>query len=64
MPKFKPYNYNQTSMVVINYQDQLQPGTFEHAIHYLIDQKLDLSIFNPNYKNDDGGRPATIQRFY
>jgi len=58
MPKFKPYNYNQTSMVVINYQDQLQPGTFEHAIHYLIDQKLDLSIFNPNYKNDDGGRPA------
>ncbi|AHK14987.1 IS1182 family transposase [Thalassolituus oleivorans] len=58
MPKFKPYNYNQTSMVVINYQDQLQLGTFEHAIHYLIDQKLDLSIFNPNYKNDDGGRPA------
>jgi transposase len=45
-------------MVVINYQDQLQPGTFEYAIHYLIDQKLDLSIFNPNYKNDDGGRPA------
>jgi len=58
MPKFKPYNYNQTSMVVINYQDQLQPGTFEYAIHYLIDQKLDLSIFNPNYKNDDCGRPA------
>jgi hypothetical protein len=29
MLKFKPYNYNQTSMVVINYQDQLQLDTFE-----------------------------------
>ncbi|OZG69898.1 transposase, partial [Hahella sp. CCB-MM4] len=36
MPKFKPYNYDQHSMVVINYQDQLQPGTFEYAVHYLI----------------------------
>src|SRR5690606_6392628 len=58
MPKFKPYNYNQDAMVVINYKDQLQPGTFEHAIHFLIEQKLDLSIFDHHYCNDDGGRPA------
>ena len=45
-------------MVVINYQDQLQPGTFEHALHYLIDQKLDLSVFDPRFSNDDTGRPA------
>ena len=58
MPKFIPYDYNQSSMVVINYQDQLQPGTFEHAVHHLIDKRLDLSIFYPNYQNDDVGRPA------
>jgi transposase len=58
MPKFIPYDYNQSSMVVINYQDQLQAGTFEHAIHHLIDKRLDLSIFYPNYQNDDVGRPA------
>lgn len=58
MPKFKHYDYNQSSMVVINYEDQLQPGTFEHTIHHLIDNKLDLSIFYPNYRNDDEGRPA------
>ncbi len=58
MPKFKHYDYNQSSMVVINYEEQLQPGSFEHAIHYLIDNKLDLSVYYPNYKNDDGGRPA------
>lgn len=58
MPKFIPYDHNQTSMVVINYQDQLQAGTFEHAIHHLITNKLDLSVFYPNYQNDKGGRPA------
>lgn len=41
MPEFIPYDYNQSAMVVINYLDQLQPGTFEYAIHYLIDHKLD-----------------------
>ncbi|MFT6100658.1 MAG: transposase [Arenicella sp.] len=58
MPKYKPYNYDQTSMVVINYQEQLQPGTFEYALHHLVDTKLDLRIFYPRYKNDDTGRPA------
>ena len=58
MPKFIPYDYDQSSMVVINFKDQLQPGTFEHAVHYLINEKLDLSIFYPNYNNNEGGRPA------
>jgi transposase len=58
MPNFKPYDYNQSSMVVINYQDQLQPGTFEYAIHHLVDKKMDISIFYPNYQNDGTGRPA------
>ena len=58
MPKFIPYDYNQNSMVVINYQDQLQPGTFEYAVHHLINNKVDLSVFYPKFKNDDTGRPA------
>ena len=58
MPNFIPYDYNQDSMVVINYLDQLQPGTFEHAIHFLITNKLDLSVYFSAYKNKDNGRPA------
>ena len=58
MPRFVPYDYSQHTMIAINFQDQLQPGTFEHAIHYLIDKKLDLTIFYPNFKNEDNGRPA------
>ena len=45
-------------MVVINYKDQLQAGTFEHAIHHLIDHQIDITNFYPRYKNDDNGRPA------
>jgi transposase len=58
MPKFKSYDYNQSAMVVINFEEQLRPGTFEYAIHRLITDKLDLSIFHPSYQNDDVGRPA------
>ncbi len=58
MPNFIPYDYNQNSMVVINYRDQLQPGTFEHAIHFLVTNKLDLSVYFSAYKNKDNGRPA------
>ncbi|MDQ7733111.1 transposase [Halomonas sp. SpR1] len=62
MPRFKAYNYDQNAMVVINYQNQLQPGTFEHAVHYLIEHKLDLSVFHPKYRNDATGRLGTAQR--
>ncbi len=58
MANYIPYGYNQNVMVVINFQDQLQAGTFEHALHYLVTQKLDLSIFDKAFKNDKEGRPA------
>lgn len=58
MARFIPYDYNQNAMVVVNFQDQIQPGTFEHALHYLIEHKLDLSVFDPEYRNDGNGRPA------
>lgn len=45
-------------MVVINFEEQLQPGTFEHAIHHLIDNNLDMSVFYPRVNNDETGRPA------
>lgn len=58
MPNFIHYDYNQDSMVVINFLDQLQSGTFEHAIHYLVENELDLSVYFSSYKNDTNGRPA------
>ncbi len=58
MPNFIPYDYSQSTMIVINFEDQLQPGTFEHAINYLVENKLDLSVYFSAYNNNDNGRPA------
>jgi len=58
MPGFKRYTYDQDAMVVINYQELLQTGIFEHAVHDLIEHKLDLSVLHPKYRNEDTGRLA------
>lgn len=58
MPQFKPYDYNQDAMVVINFEEQIQPGTFEFTLHHLIGQHIDLSIFYEKFNNDEGGRKA------
>lgn len=58
MPNFKPYDYNQNAMVVINFEEQIQPGTFEFTLHHLIDNHIDLSAFYDKYGNDAGGRRA------
>ena len=58
MPRFRFYSYDQDVLLAINFRHQLQAGTFEHALHYLIEHKLDLSIFHPKYRNQDTGRKA------
>lgn len=58
MPRHLPYDQNQSTLSVINYLDQLHPGTFGFALHHLVETRLDLSIFNPYLKNDDTGRLA------
>lgn len=58
MAKYKPYDYNQMNMVPVSLDKQLTPGTLEFAMHYIIEEHLDLSIFNPRYKNDVIGRKA------
>jgi transposase len=58
MANYRSDNYQQTCFVAVNLEEQLVPGTFEHALHYLIEHYLDLSDFDADYKNDDAGRPA------
>ena len=58
MPRFKEYNQGQTVLLPVSFDRQILPGTFEYTLNYLVDEKLDLSIFHHKYKNDDTGRPA------
>ena len=58
MANYKEYNYNQTMMVPVALTEQLMPGTLEYAIHYLVENRIDMSIFNNRYINDQTGAPA------
>jgi len=58
MARFKEYNYNQMRLLPISLSKQLQPGTLEHTIYELVENKIDMSIFNENYKNDETGAKA------
>lgn len=54
------YKHIDTSprFIAVDLQRQLLPGTFEHALNYLIDHEVDLSGFDVRYKNDETGASA------
>jgi transposase len=45
-------------MIPVSLEEQLVPGTLEYAIHHLIENRVDTSIFNERFSNDDTGRMA------
>jgi len=58
LAKYKPHTTQQGIFAAVFLEDQLQPGTFEHTLNYLIDQELDLSFYDGRYRNDETGAPA------
>jgi transposase len=48
----------QPKFIVMDFAKQILPGTFEHALHVLINDELDLSPFSAALKNDLTGAPA------
>jgi hypothetical protein len=40
------------------FDKQIQQGTFEYTLNYLIDSEFDLSIFDGRFRNDETGAPA------
>jgi hypothetical protein len=47
-PKFLP----------VDLARQLLPGTFEHAVHHLVEHEIDLTPFDARFRNDATGAPA------
>ncbi len=58
MSNFKTANYNQDTMIVVNFLDQIEQDRFAYTLHYLIDEEIDLSAFHEHYKNASVGRKA------
>jgi transposase len=58
MARYKDYSYEQGKLIPISFYQQILPGTFEFALNYIIDNELDLSIFENRYRNDITGAKA------
>ena len=58
MAKYKRYDYKQSLMIPVFLEEQLVPGTLEFAIHTLVERRMDMSVFDDNYQNDETGRSA------
>ena len=58
MAKYKPYDYSQQVMIPVSLEEQLVPGTLEFAIQTLVETRIDMSIFDHRYRNDEMGRWA------
>lgn len=44
--------------LAVDLERQLMAGTFEHALHWIVDHELDLSGFDARYRNDLTGATA------
>ena len=58
MPRYKPVNLQQDAFVPICFDKQILPGTFEYALHHLLEHQVDLSAFDAHYGNDALGARA------
>jgi transposase len=56
--RYKDKSFQQGQFISVYFNDQLLSGTFEHTLHHLIENVLDLSIFDARYRNDETGAPA------
>lgn len=57
MPRFKPCQSG-LKLIPVDFDRQIVPGSFEHALCYLIDNEADLSGLRKRFRNDKGGAPA------
>ncbi len=58
MARYKPYNLQQSKLIPLNYADQIVPGSFEYALNEIVEEHLDLRVFERRYGNDETGRLA------
>lgn len=58
MARYKDYNYAQGQFITVDFASQIREGSFEFALNHIIDNELDLSSFDAEFKNDKTGAPA------
>ncbi len=52
MAKYQEYDYSHGKFIPINFDNQILPGTFEYALHCLVGNEVDRSVFDFRFQND------------
>ncbi len=58
MAKYKHFSYDQGVMIAVNFNNQIVEGSIEYTINWLVNNKIDLTVFDNRYRNDSTGAPA------
>lgn len=58
MARYKHVDYAQGQFISVAFEHQILPGSFEHALSYIVDNKLDFAILDDAHDNDELGAPA------
>jgi transposase len=58
MARYRELQQDQTRLLPVSLNDQIQPGTFEYTLNYLIDHEVNCSLFDTRYHNDATGASA------
>ncbi len=62
MARYKPNEFAHNLLIPISLQEQLMPGSLEYTICTLVDERVDMSLFDEKYCNDEKGRRAYAPR--
>ena len=54
MARYKETNNSQGQFIAVNLNEQIMQGTFEWTVDHIIN-RMDLSLFEKKYKNDERG---------
>lgn len=58
MARFHDDKTYQSKLIPVDFSQQITPGSFEHTIWLLIEEHIDMNVFESRYHNDEHGRPA------
>ena len=58
MARYKPRDAHLSKLLPVKFSEQILPGSFEYALNWLIDHRIDLSVFDARFNNDETGASA------
>ena len=60
MARDKHYDCNQPKMISLRFADQVQPVMFDSTLNHMVDDNVDMNLFESRYRNDHNDDPAIL----